>query len=48
VLRSSTGGTITSTLAAPMGARLNGGLDPHGSYSFYYSMGYRAGWTGVR
>jgi len=26
----------------------HGALDPRGSYSFHYSLGYRAGWTGVR
>jgi hypothetical protein len=26
----------------------HGALDPRPSYSYSYSLGYRAGWTGVR
>jgi hypothetical protein len=32
----------------PNGYSWNGTLDPHGSYSFYYSMGYRAAIAAAR
>jgi hypothetical protein len=40
-------GRVDRTMGGePNGYSWNGALDPPGNYSFYHSLGYRAGWTG--